>query len=97
MSAPIPDFRTLDARIDDRLNEILHRCLDRDVAQRYSTADDLMVELEYSIYGAGYCPTNETLGKFMRELYGQLVPPSAVIQRGTTQILEHPPGPRTPV
>src|SRR6266516_4361215 len=33
MNAPIPDFRTLDKRIDDRLNEILGRCLARDVNQ----------------------------------------------------------------
>jgi len=92
MNQPIPDFRTLDARIDDKLNAIIHRCLTRDVTQRYATADDLLVELEYYIYGAGYGPTNETLGKFMRELYGQSVPPSAVIQRGTTQVLERPPG-----
>src|SRR3989449_2444210 len=30
MKQPIPDFRTLDDRIDDRLNDILHRPLDRD-------------------------------------------------------------------
>ena len=34
-----------------------------------------MVDLEYYIYGAGYGPTNETLGKFIRELFGQIVPP----------------------
>ena len=31
MNLPIPDFRALDSRIDDRLNEILHRCLARDL------------------------------------------------------------------
>src|SRR5881409_3655610 len=31
MTLPIPDFRTLDSRVDDRLNEILHRALARDV------------------------------------------------------------------
>jgi eukaryotic-like serine/threonine-protein kinase len=67
----IPDFRTLDARVDDRLNSILQRCLTRDLASRFSTADELMFELEYYIYHAGYGPTNETLGKFIRELFGQ--------------------------
>jgi hypothetical protein len=33
-----------------------------------------MTDLEYYIYGAGYGPTNETLGKFIRELFGQEAP-----------------------
>src|SRR5256885_1755019 len=36
MNLPIPDFATLDERIDGRLNEILHRTLVRDVDKRYS-------------------------------------------------------------
>src|SRR6266704_492720 len=50
MNAPIPDFRELDKRIDDRLNEILRRCLARDVNQRYPVADDLLYDLEHYIY-----------------------------------------------
>ena len=91
MNAPIPDFRTLDTRIDDRLNEILHRCLARELEKRYQTADELMVALEYYIYGAGYGPTNETLGKFMRELYGQAVPAAAATPHGVTEIIPRPP------
>ena len=72
----MPDFRALDPRIDDKLNDILHHCLTRDIERRYATADELMVDLEYYIYGAGYGPTNETLGKFIRELFGQSVPPA---------------------
>jgi serine/threonine-protein kinase len=70
----VPDFRALDPRIDDRLNDILHHCLARDPNRRYETADKLMYDLEYYIYGAGYGPTNETLGKFIRELFGQDLP-----------------------
>jgi eukaryotic-like serine/threonine-protein kinase len=68
---PIPDFRALDPRIDDKLNDILQHCLARDPARRYATADELMYDLEYYIYHGGYGPTNETLGKFIRELFGQ--------------------------
>jgi serine/threonine protein kinase len=75
MTMPIPDFRKLDPRIDDRLNEILHRSLARDLNQRYPNADELLYDLEHYIYHSGYGPTNETLGKWMRELYGQLAPP----------------------
>ena len=74
LNQPIPDFRALDARIDDRLNDILHHCLAHDANRRYETADKLMTDLEYYIYGAGYGPTNETLGKFIRELFGQEAP-----------------------
>ncbi len=74
INQPIPDFRSLDPRIDDKLNDILHHCLARDLNHRYATADQLMTELEYYIYGAGYGPTNETLGKYIRELFGQDAP-----------------------
>ncbi len=68
---PLPDFRKLDQRIDKRLNEILQRCLARDLSQRYSVADDLLYDLEHYIYHSGYGPTNETMGKLMRELFEQ--------------------------
>jgi eukaryotic-like serine/threonine-protein kinase len=71
INQPIPDFRALDPRIDNRLNDILHHCLARDLNHRYATADQLLTELEYYIYGNGYGPTNETLGKYIRELFGQ--------------------------
>src|SRR5947207_8305605 len=35
MTMTVPDFRELDSRIDDRLNEILHRALARDGNKRY--------------------------------------------------------------
>jgi len=90
MKMPVPDFRTLDPRVDDRLNEILQRCLSRDVTQRYATADELMYDLEYYIYHGGYGPTNETLGKFIRELFGQLTPRTMNSEsHGQTEVLEH--------
>jgi serine/threonine-protein kinase len=85
----IPDFRSLDSRVDERLNGILQRCLTRDLAKRFASADDLMYELEYYIYHGGYGPTNETLGRFIRELFGQLVPAAAANPRGgNTELLE---------
>src|SRR5881396_2736004 len=42
MNLAIPDFRTLDARIDERLNQILHKALSRDLNKRYSSADDML-------------------------------------------------------
>jgi serine/threonine-protein kinase len=88
LSLPVPDFSRLDSRIDAPLNRILQRALARDLAQRYQTADELLYDLEYHIYHSGYGPTNETLGKFMRELFGQSGLPGPPTARGGTQILE---------
>jgi len=87
MNLPIPDFRALDQRIDQRLNEILHRALARDLEKRYTSGDELLYDLEHYIYHSGYGPTNETLGKFMRELFGQDAAREN-FNKGATQLLE---------
>ncbi|HKI69586.1 MAG TPA: serine/threonine-protein kinase [Verrucomicrobiae bacterium] len=89
MTMAIPDFRKLDDRVDDRLNEILQRALERNLDKRYQTADELLYDLEHYIYSKGYGPTNETLGKFMRELFGQSLPPAESAAKGSTRLLEH--------
>jgi len=96
LNMDIPDFRKLDSRIDDPLNEILQRCLVRDPVQRYASADQLLYDLEYNIYHGGYGPTNETLGKFTRELFGQNVP-IAPVATGGTDLMEHSVRTRTKV
>jgi serine/threonine-protein kinase len=88
MTLALPDFQKLDPRIDVRLNEILHRALARDINRRYPDADELLYELEHYIYHTGYGPTNETLGRFIRELFGQTSPQSIYESRGSTIILE---------
>src|SRR5438067_1354158 len=90
MNLPIPDFRALDQRIDERLNEILHRALARELDKRYPNADELLYDLEHYIYHSGYGPTNETLGKFMRELFGQMAGPSGIPHpaKGNTVLLD---------
>lgn len=81
----IPNFCLLDSRIDTPLNQILQRCLARDPGQRYAQADELLYDLEYYIYHQGYGPTNETMGKFIRELYS--TPGGPVIPETQTRIL----------
>jgi serine/threonine-protein kinase len=89
MNSPIPDFSKLDLRIDDKLNDILHHCLAHDPGNRYPDADQLMYDLEYYIYHKGYGPTNETLGKFIRELFGQQVPSAVTAEaHGKTMLIE---------
>jgi eukaryotic-like serine/threonine-protein kinase len=90
LTLPIPDFRELDPRIDDRLNQIIQRSLSRDLSQRYQTADELLYELEHLIYHKGYGPTNETLGKFIREVFGQLEPHEISAARGNTLLIQRP-------
>jgi serine/threonine-protein kinase len=87
MTLPLPNFTKLDARIDSRLNEILHRILSRDLSKRYPSAEELLYDLEYYIYHQGYGPTNETLGKFIRDLFGQQMA-SGLPDRGETTLLE---------
>jgi serine/threonine protein kinase len=88
MNMPIPDFRTKDERIDDTLNEILQRALARDLKKRYQKADEMLYALEHYIYHAGYGPTNETLGKFIRELFGQNDAQRMYEAKGGTMLLE---------
>jgi serine/threonine-protein kinase len=85
MSLPLPNFCQLNPRIDQRLNEILHRTLSRDLSKRYPNADELLYDLEYYIYHKGYGPTNETLGKFIRELFGQTTAGNE--DRGATTVI----------
>jgi serine/threonine-protein kinase len=92
LNQPIPDFRELDRRVDDRLNQVIHRALARDVGQRYGSADDLLYDLEHYIYHSGYGPTNETLGRYIRELFGQTVlTHSGGGDKGQTQVVGPPP------
>lgn len=93
ISLEIPKFTDLDSRIDERLNHILHRALARDLSKRYPTADELLYDLEHYIYHSGYGPTNETLGRYIRELFqhGAIPPPVTATEselRGNTELLE---------
>src|SRR6266496_1940056 len=88
LSMPIADFRLLDERIDDRFNEILQRSLSRDLDKRYPTADEMLFDLEHYIYHSGYGPTNETMGKYIRELFGQVQ--VAQMEKGSTVVLNRP-------
>ncbi len=74
LKAPMPNFREHDSRIDQRLNAILNRALARDVDERYPTAGELMYDLEHYIYSKGYGPTNETMGTFIRSVFGLSLP-----------------------
>jgi serine/threonine-protein kinase len=88
MKMEIPDFRKADKRVDERLNSILHRALARKVDERYPNADELLYDLEHYIYHKGYGPTNETLGRFIRELFGERSLNSLPRAKGSTHVME---------
>ena len=88
LNLPIPDFRTRNPAIDDRLNDILQKTLQRDRKQRYQDADTLLHDLEFYLYHDGYGPTNETLGRFVRELFGQIPTGTIRERRGGTIVIE---------
>lgn len=87
LTTPIPDFTAGDPDFPLRLNEILQRALSRDLATRYQTADELLFDLEHFIYHRGYGPTNETLGKFIRDLFKEELAPRRRAPRGGTMKL----------
>jgi serine/threonine protein kinase len=89
LTLPIPDFSQMDPRIDRRLNEILQRALARSLDNRYQTADEFLYDLEHYIYDQGFGPTNETLGKFIRELFGQDHSAATREAKGGTLRLDH--------
>lgn len=70
LNMPIPNFSKESRRVTEDLNSILQRLLERNVENRYPSAEQLLHDLEYHIYRDGYGPTNETLGKFVRSLKG---------------------------
>ncbi|MCC7373768.1 MAG: serine/threonine protein kinase [Verrucomicrobiales bacterium] len=90
LEMPIPDFTKLDPRIDAKLDAILRRMLARTPASRFQTADELLSALERYLYEPGFGPTNEKLGFYVRELFGQDVPRGGgQSQSGSTVLLSN--------
>lgn len=94
LTLALPDFRQLDKRVDDRLNEVLQRTLARKLDQRYPNGEELLYDLEHYIYHKGYGPTNETIGKYIRELFGQTSAQGATDPKGSTLVLGRTPPPK---
>ena len=79
LTMPIPRFSGLRPDIDAKLEAILHKVLERDRNKRYQAASDLLTDLELYLYSDRYGPTNEKLGVYLRELFGQPEPSGAVL------------------
>jgi serine/threonine-protein kinase len=78
LTMPIPRFGALRPEIDPKLEAILHRVLERDRTKRYQAASALLTDLEMYLYSDRYGPTNEKLGVYLRELFGQPEPAGAL-------------------
>ena len=66
----LPNFTEVRPDIDDRLNQILHRALQRPREERFQTAEEMLNGLENFIYGDGYGPTNEKLAAYSQDVFG---------------------------
>jgi eukaryotic-like serine/threonine-protein kinase len=69
LSMEIPRFGTLRPDIDDKLEAIIQRLLQRDRTLRYQSAADVLNDLEQYLYSDRYGPTNEKLGSYLKELF----------------------------
>ncbi len=70
LSMAIPQFATLRADIEPKLEAIIQRALQRDREKRYQSAYDMLTDLELYLYSDRYGPTNEKLGVYIKELFG---------------------------
>jgi serine/threonine-protein kinase len=89
LNMPIPTFSTMRTDIDERLEAIIQRALQRDRDRRYQSAAEVLNDLEVYLYSDGYGPTNEKLGTYMRDLFG-VQPPQP---HPTLSSLPRPPDP----
>lgn len=69
LTLPIPQFNTLRADIDPKLEAILHRALERDRDKRYQSAFEMLTDLEMYLYSDRYGPTNEKLAVYLAEVF----------------------------
>lgn len=75
LSQAIPAFASLRPDIDEKLELIIQRALQRDREKRYQTAYEMMTDLELYLYSDRYGPTNEKLAIYLRDLYALQDPP----------------------
>ncbi len=73
----IPKFSTLREDIDEKLEKIIQKILQRDRDKRYQTAYEILNDLELYLYSDRYGPTNEKLGVYLKQLMGYVPPGSS--------------------
>ena len=71
---PIPPLSDYVPDVDDDLQRVLARLLERDKKLRYQHGGEAATDLEYYIYKGGYGPTFTTLSEYLLELFPSLKP-----------------------
>lgn len=66
----LPNFTDVRPDVDERLDKILQRALQRPREDRFQTAEEMLSDLENFIYGDGYGPTNEKLAAYSQDVFG---------------------------
>jgi len=70
LKSNIPVFAAKRSEIDPDLEQILQQSLTRDRGKRYQSSLEMLNDLELSLYGSGYGPTNEKLAAYIDYLFG---------------------------
>lgn len=79
--APLPNFETLDSRIDPELHDILRRALERDPAQRYASAEAMMNDVERYLFINRVGPNTESLRRFMQDFQRPVDDDTRILRR----------------
>ncbi len=87
LAMPIPRFAALREGIDEKLEGILHKVLERDRNKRYQSASEFLTDLELYLYSDRYGPTNEKLGVYLRELFDKPEPCGAAFTTGPSPVV----------
>lgn len=69
---PIPPIAHYNPNVDDDLQKILDKMLERDMNKRYQDAGEAATDLEFYIYKGGYGPTFNTLSDYLLHLFPEL-------------------------
>jgi len=65
----IPAVTHYNPDVPEGLQRILNKALERDLDQRYQTAQEMGYDLEYYMYHDRYGPTNQALQKYVRKMF----------------------------
>jgi serine/threonine protein kinase len=66
---PIPPISHYNPNVDDDLQRVLDRMLERDKSKRYQDGGEAATDLEFYIYKGGYGPTFSTLSDYLLHLF----------------------------
>lgn len=66
---PIPPISHYNPNVDDDLQRVLDRMLERDKNKRYQDGGEAATDLEFYIYKGGYGPTFSTLSEYLLHLF----------------------------